>query len=150
MRRRLPPLLRRAWYGLNQTFRRRIAHTGVTPDQFTALRILVEGDSNGLTQRALTEAMSSDPITVASLLERMEESGWIERRAHESDRRAYRIRLLESGLTRYHSVRDLAVQLQADVLGGLPESEREHFLEQLETVATACKQAADDSSKNLR
>ena len=71
-RRRLPPLLRRAWYGLNQAFRRRIAHTGVTPDQFTALRTLLEGDPEGLTQRELTALMSSDPNTVASLLERME------------------------------------------------------------------------------
>ena len=37
-RRRLPPLLRRSWYGLNQAFRRRIAHLDLTPDQFTVLR----------------------------------------------------------------------------------------------------------------
>ncbi|MBM3847282.1 MAG: hypothetical protein FJ405_13495, partial [Verrucomicrobia bacterium] len=65
-RRRLPPLLRKAWYGLNQAFRRRIAHLGITPDQFTVMRILREAE--GLTQRQLTELMSSDPNTVASLL----------------------------------------------------------------------------------
>ena len=41
-RRRLPILLRQAWYNFNQTFRRRLAHTGVTPDQFTAMRTIVE------------------------------------------------------------------------------------------------------------
>lgn len=148
-RRRLPPLLRRAWYSLNQTFRRRIAHTGVTPDQFTALRTLLEGDPQGMTQRSLTEAMSSDPNTVASLLERMEESGWIERRAHESDRRAYRIRLLPEGLGKYGQVRDLAVALQSDVLADLPASERERFLEQLEVVAQACRRAAEASAKTV-
>lgn len=140
-------LLRRSWYGLNQAFRRRIAHTGVTPDQFTAMRTLLEGDPEGMTQRALTEAMSSDPNTVASLLERMEEAGWIERRPHEKDRRAYRIRLLPAGTERYHQVRLLAVDLQSDVLGVLPEPERERFLRQLEEVATACRQAADESAK---
>ena len=39
-RRRLAPLLRRTWYSLNQTFRRRIAHAGLTPDQFSVLRWL--------------------------------------------------------------------------------------------------------------
>ena len=146
-RRRLPPLLRRAWYSLNQTFRRRIAHTGVTPDQFTAMRTLLEGDSPGMTQRSLTEAMSSDPNTVASLLERMEEAGWIERRPHESDRRAYRIGLLPVGKEKYREVRDLAVGLQSDVLADLPESERERFLEQLEIVARACRRAAEASAK---
>ena len=148
-RRRLPPLLRRAWYGLNQAFRRRIAHTGVTPDQFTALRTLLEGDPEGMTQRSLTEAMSSDTNTVASLLERMEEAGWIERQAHERDRRAYRIRLLPSGQDKYREVRDVAVGLQSDVLADLPESERERVLEQLEVVAMACRRAAETSAKTI-
>ena len=67
-RRRLPPLLRQAWYSLNQAFRRRIAHLGLTPDQFTVMRTLLENE--GVTQRELTQIMSSDPNTVASLLER--------------------------------------------------------------------------------
>jgi len=147
-RRRLPPLLRRAWYGLNQAFRRRIAHTGVTPDQFTAMRTLLEGDPEGMTQRDLTLAMSSDPNTVASLLERMEESGWVERRPHERDRRAYRIRLLAPGRGRYEVVRDLAVGLQTDALGVLPVEDRESFLAQLELVAASCRKAAEDAPRS--
>src|SRR5437870_13814992 len=85
-RRRLPLLLRRAWYGLNQAFRRRIAHLGVTPDQFTVMRTLLENE--GITQRELTQLMTSDPNTVASLLERMEKAGLVERPTHEEDRRA--------------------------------------------------------------
>src|SRR5579864_5254147 len=81
-RRRLPPLLRRCWYNLNQTFRRRIAHTGVTPDQFTVMRTLLEGNPKGMTQRELTDLMSSDPNTIAALLERMEKAGLVERRQH--------------------------------------------------------------------
>ncbi len=81
-RRRLPALLRQSWYGLNQVFRRQIAHLHITPDQFTVLRILTEGDSKGLTQRQLSESMSSDPNTVASLLERMESAKLLERTSH--------------------------------------------------------------------
>src|ERR1700733_13744908 len=84
-RRRLPPLLRRCWFNLNQTFRRRITHLGVTPDQFTVMRTLLEGNSKGLTQRELTELMSSDPNTIASMLERMETIGLVERKDHERD-----------------------------------------------------------------
>ena len=146
-RRRLPQLLRRAWYGLNQAFRRRIAHTGVTPDQFTVMRTLLEGDAAGLTQRDLTTAMSSDPNTVASLLERMAVAGWIERQPHESDRRAYRIRLLPTGRASYDECRALAVELQAEVLAVLPEGEREHFLVQLDQLARACRGAAENSPR---
>lgn len=147
VRRRLPPLLRRAWYGLNQAFRRRIAHLEITPDQFTVLRTLLEGDPLGLTQRELTQLMSSDPNTVASLLQRMEESGLIERRAHEKDRRAHRIRLLENGKNRYEAARILAVELQSEVLTGIPSSRREEFLEDLALVADACKIAAEESPR---
>src|SRR6267154_6897055 len=100
-RRRLPLLLRRAWYGLNQAFRRRIAHLGVTPDQFTVMRTLLEHE--GITQRRLTALMSSDPNTVASLLERMEKAGMVERRAHEKDRRANCLRLKPHGKCKYEA-----------------------------------------------
>ena len=147
VRRRLPPLLRRAWYGLNQAFRRRIAHLEITPDQFTVLRTLLEGDPLGLTQRELTQLMSSDPNTVASLLQRMEASGLVERKAHEKDRRAHRIRLLESGRTKYEAARALAVELQSEVLEVIPASRREEFLEDLALVADACKAAAGESPR---
>jgi DNA-binding MarR family transcriptional regulator len=146
-RRRLPPLLRRAWYGLNQAFRRRIAHLEITPDQFTVMRTLLEGDPLGLTQRELTQLMTSDPNTVASLLQRMEESGLVERKAHEKDRRAHRIKLLESGRSKYEAARALAVELQSEVLTVVPATRREEFLEDLALVADACKAAADESPR---
>ncbi len=146
-RRRLPQLLRRAWYGLNQAFRRRIAHWGVTPDQFTVMRTLLEGDEAGLTQRDLTKAMSSDPNTVASLLERMAAAGWVERRPHESDRRAYRIRLLPAGRTLYDECRAVAVTLQTEVLSVLPVADRERFLVHLDLIAVTCREAAENSPR---
>jgi DNA-binding MarR family transcriptional regulator len=145
-RRRLPPLLRRAWYGLNQAFRRRILHTGLTPDQFTVMRTLLEGDPRGMTQSELVRLMSSDPNTVAALVERMETAGLVERRSHEKDRRAQRIRLLPFGKKQYLQLRSIAAQLQSEVLACLAEEDRERFLEQLGTVAEACRAAAEGPS----
>jgi DNA-binding MarR family transcriptional regulator len=142
-RRRLPPLLRRCWYNLNQTFRRRIAHTGVTPDQFTVLRTLTESGPRGLTQRELTDLMSSDPNTIASLLERMEKAGLVGRETHEKDKRAYRLRLKPAGHRKYETVREMAVVLQVEVLSALPAARREEFLEDLALLAEACRVAAE-------
>jgi MarR family transcriptional regulator for hemolysin len=144
-RRRLPPLLRRAWYGLNQTFRRRISHLDLTPDQFTVMRTLLE--TGGITQRELTQMMSSDPNTVASLLERMERAGLLERRPHEKDRRARRLHLQPAGKRKYHQAREIAVALQTELLRVLPERKREEFLEHLALVADACRDAAEKSPK---
>src|SRR3989440_6749075 len=118
-RRRLPILLRHAWYGLNQAFRRRVAHLAITPDQFTVMRTLLE--SGGITQSDLTGQMGSDPNTVASLLERMEQSGLLERQPHEKDRRAHRLFLKAEGKRKYQKARDVAVALQTEMLGVLPE-----------------------------
>jgi DNA-binding MarR family transcriptional regulator len=146
-RRRLPILLRHAWFSLNQTFRRRLAHTGVTPDQFTALRTLMEHEPQGLTQSGLNRLIASDPNTIAALMERMESLGWITRVRHEKDRRANRLRLTPAGLETYERVREIAIALQTEVLAGWPEKKREEFLEDLAHVAERCRTAATGKGK---
>jgi len=149
-RRRLPSLLRRSWYGLNQAFRRRIAHLGVTPDQFTVMRTLLEGDPRGMSQQELTRVMSSDPNTVASLLERMEAAGLVARKPHEKDRRARRIQLQPTGKSIYDEAREVALRLQADVLEVLPAARREEFFHDLSLIADRCRSAADASPKGSK
>jgi DNA-binding MarR family transcriptional regulator len=142
-RRRLPPLLRRAWYGLNQAFRRRLAHLGVTPDQFTVMRTLLEHE--GISQRQLTGLISSDPNTVASLVNRMEKAGLVERETHERDRRANRLRLKTGANIKYEQARAIALALQGETLHALPKARRESFLADLDRVAEACRRAAAHS-----
>jgi|TARA_A100001037_G_scaffold287814_1_gene297760 DNA-binding MarR family transcriptional regulator len=149
-RKRLPLLLRRAWYGLNKAFRRQIADAGATPDQFTVLRTLGEGDPTGMTQSELTRKMSSDPNTVASLLERMEKMGWVDRRPHETDRRAKRITLKPAGKRKHRELRNVAADLQIDVLNAIPESQRNRFLSHLATIADTCREAAEDAARKRR
>ena len=138
---RLPPLLRRAWYSLNQTFRQRIAHLGITPDQYSILRWLHEGDPRGLTQQTITDLMASDPNTITSIIQRMEKAGLVSRHAHESDRRARRVRIEDAGRARYRSASEIAVALQAQINNVIPEARRTRFLQDLELIANACAEA---------
>ena len=103
---------------------------------------MLESDPSGVTQRDLAVRMSSDPNTVASLLERMEGSGLVARKPHEKDRRAHRIQLMASGKRKYVAARQIAIALQSEVLSVLPEDQREIFLEHLALVAEACREAA--------
>ncbi len=139
--RRLPPLLRRAWYGLNQAFRQRIAHLDITPDQYSILRWLSEGDPRGLTQRALTDLMASDPNTITSTLSRMEKAGLVSRHPHEVDRRAHRVRVEPAGSKAFNKAKKNAVELQEQILHALPPGRREKFLEELQVIADACNEA---------
>jgi DNA-binding MarR family transcriptional regulator len=139
--RRLPPLLRRAWYSLNQTFRHRIAHLEITPDQYSILRWLHEGDVCGLTQQTITDLMASDPNTITSILKRMEKAGLVSRHEHESDRRARRVRLEPGGRRAFSAALEIARRLQDEILAVLPKTSRARFLADLETIAQACSDA---------
>jgi DNA-binding MarR family transcriptional regulator len=133
--------MRRAWYGLNQAFRRRIAHLKLTPDQFTALRTLIEHD--GISQRELARLMASDPNTIASLLERMERNQLVLRLPHPADRRAHCLRISPNGRRTYETARQIAITLQTEVLQCLTPKDREPFLAHLAAIADACQIAAE-------
>lgn len=137
-RRRLPPLLRRCWYGLNQAFRKRLATLGITPNQFTVLRWLEENDG-GVRQSEICERMASDPNTIAALFERMHADGLVKRKVDPTDRRARLISPTPKGRRTYAKARPIAVQLQAEVLDAIPAHERERLLEQIEILAEACQ-----------
>lgn len=146
--RRLPPLLRRAWYNLNQAFRRRIATTGVTPDQYTILRLLVEGPREGMTQRELCCRMCSDPNTMASLLSRMEGCVLLERRTHESDRRAHSVTISAKGRELFMQLRPIALDLQNTIMKGVPAQRRKQFLADLERIADACQEQLESEPRS--
>ena len=141
--RRLPPLLRRAWYSLNQTFRHRIAHLDLTPDQYSILRWLHEGDARGLTQQTITDLMASDPNTITSILSRMEKAALLSRHPHETDRRARRVCLEPKGHRIFTEAFEVARKLQEEVLAVIPESRCARFLADLDAIAESCSEAAN-------
>jgi DNA-binding MarR family transcriptional regulator len=136
-------LLRRAWYGLNQAFRQRVTHLDITPDQFSILRWLSEGDPEGLTQRTLTDLMASDPNTITSTLSRMETAGLIERLPHELDRRAHRVKILPPGRRTFLKARKIAMELQDQVLAVFPSERRQQFLDDLEIIGRSCAEVLE-------
>lgn len=135
--RRLPPLLRRAWFALNQTFRQRIVHLGITPDQFTTLRWLAEHAPKPLTQRELAVLMASDPNTMTVIVARLEALGLVTRAASATDRRARLVGLTPAGCRKFRRAQAVALSLQQEVLGLLPGNRRAAFLRDLETIANA-------------
>ena len=143
-RRRLPPLLRRCWYGLNQAFRKRLATLGITPNQFTVLRWLEEDDGGGVRQAEICARMASDPNTIAALVERMHADGLVKRKVDPTDRRARLISPTTKGRRTYAKARPIAVELQEEVLQVIPAGERERLLEQIEILADACQASLEN------
>lgn len=72
---------------LRKRFDRRARELGWTRAQWRVLSRLRY--CQGINQSALAEQLEVEPITLARHIDRLEEKGWVERRADPNDRRAW-------------------------------------------------------------
>jgi DNA-binding MarR family transcriptional regulator len=76
---------------IRQEFHKRIASSNFTQAQ---ARVLVHVSRNeGIRQVALAELLEIQPITLARMIDQLQQHGLIERRTSPSDRRAYELYL---------------------------------------------------------
>ena len=75
-----------------------------------------------------------DPATLTGLLARMEEKGLIWRNTREGDRRTQYVYLTELGRSKHQQVQEIFSRLEAEVLSGLDESQRQVLIRSLRTV----------------
>ena len=81
-------------------------------------------EQEGLAQSELAETLLVRPPTVSNSLERMETSGWIERRPDPDVRRISRVYLTEAGRALQHSVSSLWHNLELQTFAGLTAEQR--------------------------
>lgn len=68
---------------------------GLTPPQFDIIATL--GNTSGMTATELGEKTLITKGTLTGVVDRLTERGWVERAAHDSDRRCQIVRLTQSG-----------------------------------------------------
>lgn len=105
---------------------------GVTLPQAKVLGILSR--TEGTTQARLAEVSQTDPTTLVRLLDRMEQDGWIERRADATDRRVRRLYLRTAAKPVLDSIAELAKQARGIALSGLKAGDSERFMQLLDAA----------------
>jgi DNA-binding MarR family transcriptional regulator len=90
--------------------------------------------NEGISQARLAELTETDPMTLVRTLDRMQQDGWIERRADPVDRRAHRLFLLEAAKPIVERIWKFAEQTRSEALEVLSPSERELLVDLLERV----------------
>ncbi len=76
-------------------FDRRVRALGLTRSQWLVLRRL---DRNpGAAQSELADLLEVEKATAGRLIDKLEENGWVERRADPADRRIKRIHMTQKG-----------------------------------------------------
>src|SRR5262245_13836856 len=99
---------------------------GLTPALFAILNYLQANE--GAIQQQIGTAMGIDPSTMVSLIDQLELAGLAKRRPHALDRRAREVLLTPKGRRTLKRARELAVEVEADVLQGLSSSERRQLV----------------------
>ena len=116
----------RLWRASHTRITEGLETIGLTPASFGLLNLI--GAGRGATQRELGSAMGIDPSTMVSLLDELEAAGLAKRRPHPTDRRARQVVITSKGRRLLERGRQMALQVEDEVLGGLNAGERRQLL----------------------
>ena len=101
-------------------FDRRVASLRLTRSQWLFLYHLAR--QPGCTQSELAESLQMERISVSRQADRLERAGWIERRDHRRDGRAYHLHPTTKARRMTERLDDAAAELRRDYLRGVPVS----------------------------
>ncbi|MAT51312.1 MAG: MarR family transcriptional regulator [Porticoccaceae bacterium] len=118
--------LGRLLYEIARIWRARIdnslQHYGLSRAKYNVILALEDERETGagLTQRELANIAGVEPPSMATLLERMEKEGWVERRVCDDDRRSKRSRLTSKAIAIRTEIKALSYQVEQEVFANLP------------------------------
>jgi MarR family transcriptional regulator for hemolysin len=130
-------LIRRISWIMRQTRRRfdqEASAMGLTYSRARALRMIAQDE--GLTQTQLAEELEVETPTVKRLIDGLEEAGFVERRATESDKRANSLHLTETGRDLRARIEEFTANIRREIFSGITPAEIELALSIFDRVAT--------------
>lgn len=134
-------LISRLGYYASRHFAERLATVGLTPRMWGAMNMLeFEGD---VSQQQLGRAVGMDPSSMVSTIDELEAKGWVERRRHPTDRRAYALHITDAGRETLMRARRLAGGAQNELLAPLDDVERAQLHDLLLRLVTAMSASKD-------
>lgn len=130
---------------LRRNFDVRARSIGVTRPQWKLLTTLARNE--GANQGRLADLIDVEPISLCRMIDRLEESGLVERRRDPADRRAWRIYLTDQAHPILSELRTLADELLDQALDGLSAQDRERLDESLQRIRRNLEMLEDQGSE---
>jgi MarR family transcriptional regulator, transcriptional regulator for hemolysin len=117
-----------------KNFERRASEVrlGLTLDECKALAYLHR--NQGVTQAELACSSDIPPMTLMRILDRMEGTGWIERRPDPEDRRAWRLHLTRAAIPALTRIWAIADRVNAESFEGLNSTDQVRLIGVLERI----------------
>jgi DNA-binding MarR family transcriptional regulator len=114
---------------------------GITRSQWWVLAFLSRHD--GMTQTSLASDLDLTKVAIGGLLDRMEASGYVERRADPSDGRARRVYLTDGGKTLVTTIRVNVEAVEVGILAKIPEADLDQAAETLVALKATLLEMVD-------
>jgi DNA-binding MarR family transcriptional regulator len=108
---------------------------GLTRAQCRTLGYLARNE--GINQAGLADLLEIRPMTLVRQIDRMQESGWIERRPDPTDRRARRLFLTDKARPVLGRIWDVATETQDQILAALSPDEADRLIDLLRRIHSA-------------
>ena len=105
----------------------KLKDSGLTIGQPKVLDYLKDHD--GTSQKDIARGCHIEPGTLTTLLNRMEESGLVERRMMNGNRRSLYVFLTDKGKEQLELVTAAFTEMEAEAFRGLSETERKTFMD---------------------
>lgn len=122
---------------------------GITRSQWWVLAFLSRRD--GMTQTALADDLDLTKVAIGGLLDRMEASGYVERRPDPQDGRLRRVFLTAEGTNQVVTIRKNVEAVEIGILSKVPEADLDRAAETLVTLkATLLEMVEADDAEDDR
>jgi len=116
----------RLWRASHTRTAEALNSVGLTPALFSVLNVV--GARQGTIQQQLSSDMGIDPSAMVKLINQLEDAGLAERRRRPNDRRAWEVVITSKGRRTLARARQLAAEIEDDVLAGLTAADRRRLL----------------------
>lgn len=128
-------LLHRAGQCADLLFTTQVHERSLTPRQYAVLATCAAED--GLSQTDIVRVTGIDRSTLADIVRRLVQRGFLQRKRTRSDARRYAVRLTEIGKSVLARTGATADFVDAEIIEALPSSDRAAFITMLQGVITS-------------
>lgn len=119
---------------MRRQFDRRATRFNLTRAQWRALKTLAVDE--GISQTELAERIEMEPIPVGRVIDRLQQAGFVERRADPADRRRWRLFLTDKARRVDDDMQVIAQQLREDAFAGIRRADIDLAMDVLNRIKT--------------
>lgn len=133
---------------MRKRFEQHARGLGLTRSQWQALAYLSRNE--GISQTGLADLLDVEPITLSRIVDRLVETGLVERIPHATDRRVWRLRLTDAARPKLKQVRELGEKTRCETLAGVSDIDRERLIRTLGAMRSNLSIACESPIMNKK